>query len=177
MSIRSTMPHEQDAVAEERPATQSLINAQTVIDGDVSTTNDLRIEGRVSGSVVCGGVLFVADGAQVDATVEADGVVVEGTLSGTIRCRGRLEIRPTGSVTGEVDTQRLVILEGAIYEGRLRMDSQAGAAETESPEVAQEEAEPTPNPYSFLRNAGPVARPAPTPDLDLPASDSDEEPS
>ena len=101
----------------------SLIDRHTTVDGTLATERDLRVDGQVLGSLQCGGVLFVAQGAEVDATVEAGTIVVSGMLSGTIICHGRLEIRPAGAVHGTVKTGTLVILEGAVYEGQLSMDA------------------------------------------------------
>jgi cytoskeletal protein CcmA (bactofilin family) len=109
----------------------SVIDRHSEIDGTYNTSRDLRIEGLLTGSVNCDGVLFIADGAIVDATVDAASVIVSGQLSGNIRCRGRLEITATGSVGGEVETAALVIVEGARYEGQIKM---SGAMEsTEQP--------------------------------------------
>ena len=99
----------------------SIIDRHSKIDGTYNTARDLRIEGLLTGSVNCDGVLFIADGAIVDATVDAASVIVSGQLSGDIRCRGKLEITATGSVGGEVETAALVIVEGARYEGQIRM--------------------------------------------------------
>jgi cytoskeletal protein CcmA (bactofilin family) len=137
----------------------SLIDRHTTVDGTLSTERDLRVDGQVLGTLQCGGVLFVAEGAEVDATVEAGAIVVSGTLSGTIVCRGRLEIRPTGAVRGTVQTGTLVIQEGALYEGQLKMEAppQPAPAPTDADSTPVEEeatapvAEEQPNAYSFLR--------------------------
>lgn len=132
----------------------SLIDRHTTVDGSLETDRDLRVDGKVLGTLTCGGVLFVAEGAEIDAEVEAGAVVVSGSLSGTIVCRGRLEIRDTGMVRGSVQTGTLVILEGAVYEGQLRMEPPPAP---EEPAAAEPAAEPTlvpdeqPNAYSFLR--------------------------
>jgi cytoskeletal protein CcmA (bactofilin family) len=160
----------------------TVIDANTVVDGTRSTSQDLRIEGRVTGSVLCDGVVHVAEGAEVDANVEAAGIVVAGSLSGTIVCHGRLEIRSTGSVRGSVETGRLIVVEGAVYEGQLRMDA---TIEHEMPvepdaDVPEEPAPPPPGQatgsYSFLRNFTPTSGAARPADDVLPASPEDEEP-
>jgi cytoskeletal protein CcmA (bactofilin family) len=167
------MPAPQEEVAvDDAPVGPSVINARTSIDGALVTDTNLRVEGQLTGTLQCGGILFVTEGANVDATVDAGGIIVEGTLKGTIICHGRLEIRPTGVVSGEVDTGRLVILEGAIYEGRLRMEAAVPAA----PKLAGEPAEPAPppsaapvNPYSYFRSAAqqqPSQTDAPTEPVD-----------
>lgn len=159
----------------------TVIDRNTVVDGTLSTSHDLRVEGRVTGNVICNGVVHIGEGAEIDATVEASGIVVSGTLSGTVTCHGKLEIRSTGVVRGRVETGRLIVVEGAVYEGQLRMD--APVEEPSEPEPEVEEADPEPatvNPttgsYSFLRNFTPGATSPRAADDVLPGSSEDDEP-
>jgi cytoskeletal protein CcmA (bactofilin family) len=162
----------------------TIVDANTVIDGTVSTSHDLRVDGRVTGTVMCDGVLHVTDGAEIDATVEAAGIIVAGSLSGAITCHGRLEIRSTGTVRGRVETGRLIVVEGAVYEGQLRMD--ADQSEPAPPTVlptqtAEPDAEPAPagqatGSYSFLRSFTPGSTPTRQDDDDLPGSPGDDDP-
>ena len=101
--------------------TFSVIDGNSMFDGTYHTSRDLRIEGEVKGTIDCKGTLFVANGANVGARVEAENVTVAGDLNGEVRCRGRLQIMPTGKVRGKIVTQTLVINEGAFYEGQLEM--------------------------------------------------------
>ena len=48
-------------------------------------------------------------------------MTVAGDLHGEVNCRGRLQIMPSGRLRGKVNTQTLVINEGAYYEGQLDM--------------------------------------------------------
>jgi cytoskeletal protein CcmA (bactofilin family) len=162
----------------------TVVDANTVVDGTLSTSQDLRVEGRVTGAVMCDGIMYIAEGAEVDATIEASGIVVSGTLSGTITCHGRLEIRSTGVVRGRVETGRLIVVEGAVYEGQLRMDAVDEPVSEVEPTVDVEEEPDTeeapPNPttgsYSFLRSFGPNSQPTRAAGDVLPASPDDEEP-
>ncbi|MCC7021710.1 MAG: polymer-forming cytoskeletal protein [Thermomicrobiales bacterium] len=99
----------------------SLIDRHSAFDGNFQSQKDLRIEGDVKGTISCDGTLFVAEGATVAATVEAEHISVAGDLTGEVRCRGRLQIMPSGRVRASVSTATLVIQEGAIYEGQLEM--------------------------------------------------------
>lgn len=164
--------------------TATVIDANTVIDGTLSTSHDLRVEGRVTGTLMCDGVLHVAEGAEVDATVEAAGIIVAGTLSGAISCHGRLEIRSSGVVRGRVETGTLVIVEGAVYEGQLRMDAspiEAMSSPEQNTEIVESEPEqaqasPSTGSYSFLRSFTPGTTPSSPVDDVLPASSDEEEP-
>lgn len=137
----------------------SYIDPNTSLEGILQTDHDLRVEGAVSGTIACDGVLTVAEGANVDAEIDASSIVVAGQMSGTIRCRGRLEIRSTGVVSGDVSTGALVILEGASYEGRIAMESSAAEpADLIEPDDTEEDDgnfDSGDSEYSFLRRFAP----------------------
>ena len=101
--------------------TASLVDRHSAFDGTFRSQRDIRVEGELKGTVTCEGTLFVAEGASVTASVDAEHVSVAGDLSGEIRCRGRLHIMPSGRVHAKVATASLVIQEGALYEGQLEM--------------------------------------------------------
>ena len=139
----------------------SVIDQHTTLQGTITTDRDLRIEGRVSGAILCDGVLTISAGAEVDAEIDAADIIVSGTMSGKVRCRGRLEIRASGTVRGDVSTGSLIIVEGARYEGQIAMEPQTGGAAAELPAAAPDDtipAEPDvtePETYSFLRRFSP----------------------
>lgn len=118
--------------AQDAPATDtfgvnesaSVIDRHSEFDGTYSTDRDLRIEGRAKGKLSCQGTLHVAQGATVQAEIEAEQVVVAGVLEGTVTCRTRLQIMPSGDLKGHISTPSLVINEGARYEGQMEMPTQ-----------------------------------------------------
>jgi cytoskeletal protein CcmA (bactofilin family) len=101
----------------------SLVDRHSNVEGIFTTDRDLRIEGVLRGTVKCQGLLYIAEGADIDATVEASSIAVAGQLRGTITCRGKLQLMPSGRVFATVMTESLVINEGAVLEGELRMES------------------------------------------------------
>ncbi len=101
----------------------SLVDRHSNVEGTFTTDRDLRIEGVLRGNVKCQGLLYIAEGADIDATVEASSIAVAGQLRGMVTCRGKLQLMPTGRVFATVVTESLVINEGAILEGELRMES------------------------------------------------------
>ncbi len=126
MSMRSTDVSDlaQDGNGEttaEGETSYSVIDRHSIFDGTFQANRNLRIEGEVKGTIECRGTLFVAQGANVSAKVEAESITVAGDLNGDIRCQGRLQIMPSGRVRGKVATVTLVINEGAYYEGQLEM--------------------------------------------------------
>lgn len=137
MSMRSTdsPAYAGQRVAYEDVSTEgsdsiSILDRFSNFDGTFHSSRDLRIEGQAKGTIECQGTLHIAQGAAIDAKVEAENITVAGDLDGQITCRGRLQILPSGRVRGTITTQTLVIHDGAFYEGQLAMstpDRQLGA--------------------------------------------------
>lgn len=127
----------------------SLVDRHSNVEGTFTTDRDLRIEGILRGNVKCQGLLYIAEGADIDAEVEASSIAVAGQLRGTVTCRGKLQLMPTGRVYATVVTESLVINEGAILEGELRMESSSMLGST-SPAPA----EPEDNGQAILRRFG-----------------------
>jgi cytoskeletal protein CcmA (bactofilin family) len=101
----------------------SVFDRYSSFDGTFNLTRDLRVEGQVKGTINCKGTLYVAQGATVDATIEAENITVAGDLEGNITCRGKLQILDSGKVRGKITTTTLVVNEGAFYEGELVMET------------------------------------------------------
>ena len=112
-----------DAFPSEASGEESIIDRSSAFDGTLRTSRNLRIEGGAKGELYCEGTLFIDEGAQVDARIVATNITVAGNLTGEITCRGKLQILPTGRVSGRMATASLVIQEGAVYEGELRMSN------------------------------------------------------
>jgi len=105
------------------PSDASIIAADTSWDGNVQSSGSLHIHGHVSGQIRADGDVYVAQGASVAAEVHAGSVTVAGSLEGRVECTGRFEVLPSGRVSADVAAPRLVVHEGAVVVGKLRMTS------------------------------------------------------
>lgn len=102
----------------------SVIDQYSNFDGAYNSTRDLRIEGQVKGTIACRGTLHIAQGANVNASIEAENISVAGELDGEVSCRGKLLLLPSGRVRGKINTRTLIVHEGAFYEGELEMSGE-----------------------------------------------------
>ncbi len=140
---------------------ESTIDRSSAFDGVLRTARNLRIEGQAKGEVYCDGTLYIEEGGQVDARIVSANISVAGTMTGEILCHGKLEILPTGRVSGRVATASLIIQEGAIYEGELRMSNL-----DEEPPSALEALAP------IAQGSGPRDGRAESPDTDPPEDEN-----
>ena len=106
----------------EEGAVDTLIGEQAKIEGVIYCQGSLRIEGNVKGEIHSQGEVFIGEKSQIEATIFARRVTVAGEVKGNIEAVNGLEILSTGKVNGDIVGDRLIIEEGAIYHGDVKMD-------------------------------------------------------
>ena len=115
----------------------TTIGTTITINGDVTCDEPLRIDGRVTGNILLREAeLTVGKAAQVDADVRSARVLVLGTVNGNVAATDRIELGESANVTGSLSADRVVLIEGARFNGRIDMDRRTIAAK-----VAQYKAE------------------------------------
>jgi len=111
----------------------------TVLTGETHFQMMLRVDGHLTGTVTSdGGTLIVGTNGQVDANVSVGVATINGVVNGDVIASEKIQLGRTARVMGNVATPRLVIEEGAVFEGgcsmikaREDMESQATAATQE----------------------------------------------
>ncbi|HSD11164.1 MAG TPA: polymer-forming cytoskeletal protein, partial [Candidatus Binatia bacterium] len=83
----------------------------------------VRIHGEVEGEIVAGEAVIVRRGAGVHAKIRANEVVIEGDVTADVQATDRVEIGVTGRLRGTVTAPRLVLHDGAIFDGSCSMTS------------------------------------------------------
>ncbi len=101
----------------------SLIGAATKIEGNLSFSGGLRIDGEVTGNVVAtpgeSGTLVLSEHGRVNGEINVTHLVMNGVVMGTVRADEYLELQSKARVTGDVHYRTLEIQLGAVVEGRL----------------------------------------------------------
>lgn len=104
------------------------IGKSVSIRGDISGSEDIYVDGQLEGSIeLSGNSLTVGPNGRVHANITAKNVTVSGSVEGNIQVTERTEMRKTAVVTGDVQTRRIAIEEGAYFKGKLEIlaDSKA----------------------------------------------------
>jgi cytoskeletal protein CcmA (bactofilin family) len=90
------------------------------IKGEITGSEDLFVDGPIEGKVnLANGSLTVGPNGTVKADVVAREVVVRGRVEGKIAGKERVQLWSTGQVSGEIQTQRLAIEDGAVLRGKV----------------------------------------------------------
>lgn len=101
----------------------TLIGAGTRIEGNITFTGGLRIDGHVKGNISAEagqtGTLVLSEPARVDGEIQVSHVVINGTVMGPVYATEYAELQPKAHVTGDVHYKTLEMHLGAIVEGKL----------------------------------------------------------
>ena len=132
-------------VAPDMPAIPAVDAQTTVIahdtawKGEIQSQGTVHVHGRFEGSINAKLDVFIAEEADIDATITATNVVIAGLAKGTVRCAARFEVLPSGRVAGDIMAPTLVVHEGALVSGQLRMGTEE-VTETKPTPVVQRRA-------------------------------------
>lgn len=98
------------------------IGKSVAIRGDISGAEDIYVDGQVEGSIqLSANSLTIGPNGRVKANITARNVAVSGSVEGNIQVSERTEMRKTAVVTGDVQTRRIAIEEGAYFKGKLEI--------------------------------------------------------
>lgn len=105
--------------AEAPPAT--VLSERDQLSGRLEMKGDGRLMGSFEGEIECAGELLIGSEARVDAQIRALHVTISGVVTGNLLARGRLKITATGSLHGDAEVAALVVQEGGVHYGMLRV--------------------------------------------------------
>ena len=96
------------------------IGQGVVIEGRITSAQDLRIDCKVDGEIEVGNHgLIIGASATIKANLVARAIVISGAVNGNVTATERIDVHPAGSVTGDLRSPRLVVADGAVIIGKV----------------------------------------------------------
>lgn len=110
----------------------------TTFIGDIETTSNIHIDGLVKGNINSDAVITIGERGQMEGNIIAEKVIISGTFTGNINAE-YVELIAKSTMKGEIINTKLVIEEGADFEGISRkriidLDAQKEISLTEKKE-------------------------------------------
>ncbi len=116
----------------------SVIGPTLVFKGELSADEDLVIEGKIEGTIAHHKKnLTIGKQGRVTADIHATSVLVEGVLKGDITSDGLVSLAKGSTVTGNIYCTRLVMEDGARFNGKIEMAMPAVVKEAPKPKAAE----------------------------------------
>jgi len=91
------------------------------VTGQLTFQGSARIEGSVDGEIQCHGTLTIGERAEVRARISGEIVVIRGRVEGNVVAKEKVELIAPARLYGDVDTPRLIVTEGVIFDGDCSM--------------------------------------------------------
>ncbi len=107
---------------EEGAKLSGFIDKETGVSGEMKFKDSFRIDGKFKGKILSGTALIIGETGVVDADVQVKTVSVNGRLKGSIVAKDKVEILSKGRVDGKITCAKLIIEDGAFFQGACQMD-------------------------------------------------------
>jgi cytoskeletal protein CcmA (bactofilin family) len=109
-------------------ALTAFIDQGSSFEGKLSFKDTVRIDGHFSGQISSENTLVVGETGVIEANVRSQIVVISGTVAGDIVAAAKVIIHKTGRVDGNIETPSLVMEDGAVINGQLKMGGRKTAS-------------------------------------------------
>lgn len=112
---------EQKRAAEEISNSSNVIGKGTVLEGNIETYGNIRIEGRINGNIKSKSKVALGNGSHVEGNITAQNADIEGEVKGKVDITELLVLKSTAVIHGDIITSKLVVEPGAMFNGSCKM--------------------------------------------------------
>jgi len=99
----------------------TIIGKGTTVLGDAQVQNSLRIDGKIKGNIRATDTVVVGKEGEVEGRIQTKHLLLAGKVNGNIAASGKVFLESTASVFGDIQALKLVIDEGAYFDGKCSM--------------------------------------------------------
>lgn len=97
---------------------QSIVAADTILEGTFYAKSAARIDGTIKGSIRSEGTLFIGENGKVEGNIHARQIFIAGEVRGDLFADEKIEASATGKIYGDIKTMSLIIDENAVFQGK-----------------------------------------------------------
>jgi cytoskeletal protein CcmA (bactofilin family) len=99
----------------------TIIGKGSVVEGTLKVQSSLRVDGRIKGQVTTTDSLVIGKEGEIEGEIRVKNAIVGGRIKGKIFASGKVVLEAKSTFHGELKTSKLVIDEGAVFEGVCSM--------------------------------------------------------
>ena len=128
----------------------SRISTGTVVKGEISSSNDIRIDGTFEGKIKSKGRVVVGEKALIKGDIICANVDFWGTMEGNFYVKDTLSLKSSSKAKGDLHIKRLQVELDARFDGTCQMitesdfDRLVGAAPAAAPQKPAAAPQPQP---------------------------------
>ena len=108
-------------INKEEEEVRAFLGKGAEFNGKLMFNGSVRIDGDFKGQIYGNGTLVIGEGAELEADIRVDSVMISGEIRGQIDVKKQVRIYSTGKLLGDLNTPVFSVEEGAFFEGNCRM--------------------------------------------------------
>jgi len=105
----------------------NIIQNGTYLSGQIESAGNIRIDGKLDGKLTSKGKLVVGKTGYIIGDVACQNASIEGRIEGDVVVEELLFLKSTAFILGDITTQKIVVEEGAQFNGSCKMNSKSRA--------------------------------------------------
>ncbi len=105
----------------------TILGPDADLEGSLTVKQSMRIDGKVKGELSSSETVTIGSGGSVEGNIVAKDVILGGSVIGKLSASGKTVLEHSSRLNGDLKTTRLVVEEGAVFNGNSDMGD-AGAA-------------------------------------------------
>lgn len=95
----------------------TVIDKTTTIEGVLSHESSLRVDGKITGEVICKGNVYIGKSGFIESKIDANNIIISGKAVGNLYAKETVHIQETGQLTGNVKASGIIIDNGGVFNG------------------------------------------------------------
>ena len=99
----------------------TVISKGVKIEGKLSCSGNIRLDGEVQGDISSQGVVIIGENGKVNGQINADSITIGGRVAGTLKAKDKVVLESKANLKGDIITKILMVEAGAIFNGNTKM--------------------------------------------------------
>ena len=100
---------------------ETIVGRGSHVKGDMEINGSAHVNGTVDGSITASGFVTVSETGIVKGGVKGEYAIIGGIVGGNVEVNGKVALGKKGRLKGDVIATRLIIEDGAVFQGRSSM--------------------------------------------------------
>ena len=112
---------QENMAAQDASNSSNIIGKGTIVEGNIETFGNIRIEGKVIGSVISKSKIALGQSSFVEGNIAAQNAEISGEVKGVVEISDQLILRPSSVIDGDIVANKLIVESGATFNGGCKM--------------------------------------------------------
>ena len=112
-----------DSISIDSEIIETIIGLNTKFKGSVKTDKIIRIDGEFEGDITSTAKVIISETGKFKGDIHCTSLLLDGYAQGTAICTEVLKIANIGVFEGDVTAKNLIMVEGSILDGTIKMKS------------------------------------------------------